>query len=129
MRNVILMTLLAVMSSSAVAEWVKVGSNERFTSYVDPATISKEGDKVQMWHLYDYNTAHGDSSDTKYLSMKMLDENDCKAENSRTIALSFHSENMGRGKVIYSNSDSGKWEKVPADSGIQIFWKTACGKN
>lgn len=128
MRRVILMMLLVVVSSSAMAEWVKVGSNEKFTSYVDPATISKEGDKVKMWHLYDYNTAHGDLSDTKYLSMKIQDENDCKEGNSRTLAMSFHSENMGRGKVIYSDSDSGKWEKVPPDSGIQIMWKTACGK-
>lgn len=128
MHRIILMVLLAVVSSKAMSEWISVGSNANFTSYVDPATISKEGDKVKMWHLFDYSKPHGDASEAKYLSMKVQDENDCKDMLSRTLAISFHSENMGRGKVVYSDSDAGKWEKVPDDSGLQILWKTACGK-
>jgi hypothetical protein len=48
MRKPILMMLLAVVSSSAAAEWVELGSNEISTAYSDPATIRRNGDMVKM---------------------------------------------------------------------------------
>lgn len=57
MHKAILMILLAVVSSSAVAEWVQFGGNETITIYVDPATIHKAGNMVKMWFLYDRRKA------------------------------------------------------------------------
>jgi hypothetical protein len=48
MRKLILILLLAVLSSSAMAEWIKVGANDNSTIYADPATIRKEGNMVKM---------------------------------------------------------------------------------
>ena len=53
--------MLAVMSSSAMAEWVEVSkSGEKteetnfITVYADPDTIQKIGNKAKMWVLIDY---------------------------------------------------------------------------
>ena len=54
MRKAILVMLLAVVSSSASAAWVKVSISEAGTGYVDPATIRKTGDKVTMSEMTDY---------------------------------------------------------------------------
>lgn len=109
MHKATLMMLLAVMSSSAVAEWVPVVGNETVgaTAYADPATIRKTGNKVKMWDLLDYKTAQGDAG-MQYMSMKAQTEYDCKEEQSRPLYLSFHSENMGKGKVVdtYNNPSS-----------------------
>ncbi|OFZ66408.1 MAG: hypothetical protein A2V79_01480 [Betaproteobacteria bacterium RBG_16_56_24] len=127
MRRVILMMLLAVVSNSALAEWVKVGSNEITTIYVDSATIQRTGNMAMMWHLTDFKTAKKDMGAT-YMSTKDQNEYDCKEEKLRRRAFSEHSKNMGGGEMVYSDSFTAKWKTVPPDSGIEILWKIACMK-
>ena len=127
MRKVILMLLLTVVSNSAMAEWVDVGSNEYTTIFVDPASIQRDGNMAKMWHLTDFKTAQKDMGD-KYLSTKDQNEYDCKEVKLRRRASSQHSENMGKGKVVYSDSYTTRWKPVPPDSGIEIMWKFACIK-
>jgi len=127
MRKVILMLLLAVVSNSAMAEWVDVGSNENITIFVDPASIQRDGNMAKMWHLTDFKTAQKDMGD-KYLSTKDQNEYDCKEVKVRRRASSQHSGNMGKGKVVYSDSFTTRWKPVPPDSGLEIMWKFACVK-
>jgi hypothetical protein len=49
MKKLLLTLVLAVVSSSAMAEWVGVGKKENFFSYVDSATIRKLGNMVKIW--------------------------------------------------------------------------------
>lgn len=127
MRKVILMMLLAVVSNSAMAEWVDVGSNENITIFVDPASIQRDGNMAKMWHLTDFKTPQKDMGE-KYLSTKDQNEYDCKEVKLRRRASSQHSENMGKGKVVYSDSYTTRWKPAPPDSGIEIMWKFACAK-
>lgn len=126
MRKIILV-LLAVASNGAHAEWKNVGSNENTAIYVDPATIQRSGNVAAMWHLTDFKTAQRDMGDT-YKSLKDQNEYDCKEIKSRRRASTQHSENMGKGKVVYSDSFTTKWKPVPPESGIEILWKFACAR-
>jgi hypothetical protein len=128
MSKAILMMLLAVVSSSAAAEWVKVSENETTTTYADPATISKAGDLVKMWRLIDFRKAVSIASDQPFMSSKGQDEYDCKEEQSRILALSFHSENMGGGEVVHSEANPTRWEPVRVRSIGETLWKFGCGK-
>ncbi len=127
MRKIILMMLLAAVSSSAMAAWVDVGSNENTAIYVEPSTIQRAGNMAKMWHLTDFKKPNKDMGDA-YLSTKDQYEYDCKAVKSRRRASSQHSGNMGGGKVVYSDSFTTKWKPVPPDSGTEILWKFACVK-
>jgi len=127
MRKAILMMLLAVASHSAMADWINVGSNENTTLYVNPADIKRAGNMATMWTMTDYKTAQKDMGE-KYLSAKDQNEYDCKEIKTRRRASSQHSENMGKGKVVYSDSYTTRWKPVPPDSGIEILWKFACIK-
>ena len=127
MRKVILMMLLAGVSSSAIAEWVNVGRNENTAIYVDQATVQRAGNMATMWHLTDFNNVHEDMGEP-YLSTKDQNEYDCKEAKWRRRASSQHSKNMGGGKVVYSDSYTTRWKPVPPDSGIEILWKFACIK-
>lgn len=127
MHKIVLMMLLTAVSSSAMAEWKAVGSNESTTIYIDLSTIKKVGNMALMWHLTDYKTPQKDMGD-KYLSEKNQNEYDCKEEKLRRRAFSEHSENMGKGRIVYSDSYTSRWKPVPPDSGIEILWKFACNK-
>ena len=127
MRKVILIMLLAGVSSSAIAEWVNVGRNENTAIYVDQATVQRAGNMATMWHLTDFNNVHEDMGEP-YLSTKDQNEYDCKEAKWRRRASSQQSKNMGTGKVVYSDSYTTKWKPVPPDSGIEILWKFACIK-
>ena len=75
MHKVILMMLLAVVSSSAMAKWVKVSEDKLVAAYADPTTIRKSGNKVKMWVLWDYFTAQEVVS-KPYMSARIQNECD-----------------------------------------------------
>lgn len=89
MHKVILMVLLAAVSSSAMAGWVRVSESEdeNITVYVNPNTIRKVGNNVKMWELGDYKTAKDSGVGTQYMSVKGQAEYNCKEEKYRTLYL------------------------------------------
>ena len=127
MRNAIVMVLLSVVSGSAAAQWVEIGSNEFSTTYADPGTIRRSGDVVQMWHLLDYTQARGFQGIKPYRSVTMQDEYDCKQERARTLSLSLHSGNMGEGDPLGTTTDPGNWRPAPPDTLVETLREFACG--
>jgi len=124
----LLMLLLALVSSNAVAEWVKVGEIEETSFYYKPSSIHKEGDKVKMWALIDYKTAKQTMDGKSYFSDKSQEEYDCKKILRRTLNLSTYSKNMSKGDIIFSYTLVGNWVHIPPDSIVQDLWNIACGK-
>ena len=99
MHKAILMLLLAVMSSSAMAEWVNLGEAVR---------------------------KHPESS-MLYASIKEQSEYNCKEEQSSILYQVLFSENMGKGKRI-TKRDPEEWGPIePNTVGVKT-WKFACGK-
>jgi hypothetical protein len=127
MRNAILIMLLAGMNGAAAAEWVLAGGNAITTAYYDPATVTKAGNLVKMWDMFDLTTAR--SLDNQlYRSMKRQVEYDCQKEQSRLLYYSGHSENMATGTEVFSGPEPQAWEPVSRGSGNEALWKIACGK-
>jgi len=126
MHKAILMILLAVVSSSAMAEWVKVSEDKLVTAYADPTTIRKLGDKVKMWALWDYSTAQeGDSK--PYMSVRIQNEYNCKKEIHRQIFATVFTDNMLKGNKI--DTQGGRdWEPITPRTFGEALWKFACGK-
>jgi len=81
MKKLLLTLLLAVVSSTTMAEWVEVDTNYSvgLTAYADPVTIRKLGNIVKMWILYDYTMAQTNAT-KPYLSIKARWKFDCKEE-------------------------------------------------
>jgi hypothetical protein len=128
MKKLLLTLIFAVMSSSAMAEWVPVDTSNRGISYVDTATVRrKASNKVKIWELVDYKTVQG-SADFQYNSAMFQTQYDCKEEQYQFLYSSFHSENMGGGDVVRTNNNPSKWAPVPPDSIVKGLWKFACGK-
>jgi len=82
MKKLLLTLILAVVSSSAMAKWVEVGSNERFIAYAESATIQKTDNIVRMWVLIDYKTAQTNAS-KPYMSKLGIRKYDCKEKQNQ----------------------------------------------
>ena len=128
MRKAILMLLLAAASSSAMAEWVKVGSNETDTLYADPSTIRWADNTARMWAMNDFKVTQRLHEREPFKSEKVEYEYDCKLAQSRLLYFTSHSESMAGGEVVDFNIVPGDWARVPPNSGLEELWKIACGK-
>jgi len=126
--QIFILILLAVVSCSAMAEWVPVGGNDRFTLYSDPTTISKSGNMVKMLRLTDFKVVQGNIGE-HYMSTKRQDEYDCVRERRRIIFVAAHSKKMGEGYIVIrviNNLDD--WKPISPGSQGEAMWEFACGK-
>jgi hypothetical protein len=106
--------------------WVKIGESEIMFVYTNPFTIRKRFSNVKMWELFDLKSAKVDDSGKNYLSVMHQAEYDCKENQYRTLAISYYSENMGKGDQISTVSKSQEWDSVVSGSADEAFWKIAC---
>jgi hypothetical protein len=125
--QIFILILLTVASGSAMAEWVPVGGNDRFTFYSDPTTISKSGNMVKMLRLTDFETAQGNIGE-HYMSTKRQDEYDCVRERRRIIFVAAHSKKMGEGYVVIRVINKlDDWKPISPGSQGEAMWEFACG--
>jgi len=127
MGKALLMGLLAVVSSSAVAEWVEIGGNESATAYADRATIEKAGNLVKMWDLLDFKVVQARPYGTPYRSQKTRQEYDCKEARARILDVLRYAENMGGGEEAPADSDPDEWKPARPGSTLAMLRAFACG--
>ena len=122
--------LLSLAANGAGAAWERAGAtDDGVTIYSDPATLQVTGDTVKMWGLLDYKTAEKDAGGKAYLSVKLLQEFDCKGAQGRTRYYSFHAGSMGTGQLVASEMrvDS-QWQPANRARPGEMLWKAACAK-
>jgi hypothetical protein len=82
---------------------------------------------AKMWHLHDEKANRKTITRETYRSTKELIEYQCKKNMMRTLAYSLHSNNMGKGDLIYQDNFAGEWVVVPPVSIDATLRKFACG--
>jgi len=128
MKKLLLLTLmLAVVSSSAMAEWVYFSESIDAIFYINPDSIQKSGNTVKMWVLGDLNEAKRNNGKT-VLSYKNQYEYKCKERQERSIYQIIYSENMGEGKVVQTYDEPDEWVPVIPDSVGAAHLEFACKK-
>lgn len=122
--------MLFLISVNIFAGWKMVDFTDEFTAYVDKQTISKKGNKVKAWILFDYKSVKTFSGDnSKYLSQISREEYDCAEVTRKGLAFQWYSGNMGGGNVVYVNNikqDSAV--EIPPASVMESSFKEVCGK-
>jgi len=129
MTRLLLITLLVLSNSPAYAEWVSIEKIDGagLTAYADPDTIRRKGELVKMWSLFDFQImqyVEGIPS----LSKKGQSEYDCAEERLRLLALVEYSGNMGKGKVVYTDSIEQPWKPVVPRGVDHVLWTVSCSK-
>jgi len=132
MKKLLLTLMLAVVSSSAMAEWVEVAGSaegteetEAVTAYADPDTIRKTGNRVKMWVLVDYKITEEESGAT---SVRQKEEYDCKEKKSRILFVAFYSGHMGKDETIFTHSEpEASLQQSLAGGVAEAVLEFACG--
>jgi hypothetical protein len=127
----LLITLLVLSSIPAYAEWVAVEKDYLIpglqTLYVDPDTISREGNLVTMWQLIDFKWMQGGRSPTRFSSAKTHKQFVCAENRLRLLAFTEFSRGMGTGIPADGYVDTGNWLSVEPESINHALWEVACG--
>ena len=126
----LLLTLIAVVlltANVASAAWTAVGETDNYITYADLATISKSGNMAKVWTLMNFKDRQT-LVEGSYHSAKIQYEFDCEEERSRYLSFSWFLGKMGKGEVVYTNSDVGEWRHLGPDSVDETLWEYACIK-
>jgi Surface-adhesin protein E len=129
MNRIILVFLLAVFSSSVMAEWVPLthGNDKNTTIYANPDTIRRSSNKVKLLIMFDYKMPKTVAGSKPYFSTKYEFEVDCNGDQSRLLGVIAFSGNMGAGEVIYTHNFNNDWTPVRPESLDQGILNFACG--
>lgn len=117
--------LLAILATPAWA-WMKMLEGKQGSSYIDVATISRNGDLAQVWQLQNLDQA-GRAGE---MSRQLLVEYDCTDQRSRVLSYTLHSGVMASGMSLPNEnivgSDPGAWNSSEPNSPARIIHKYVC---
>ena len=134
MKRIMLFFMIVLFSSSAVAEWTRLGNDGELGGeiFINKKSINKVGNIAKIWTLTNYAKRQS-AGGKKQLSTKSWYEYDCQNEQYRTLILYWYSGHMGKGKIVYSEIVySGrilaKMQPIIPNSAVERIWKITCGK-
>jgi len=116
--------LLLLAAGPAWAEWVLIDESEYANTYVDPATIKKDGYVRRAWVLHSRKSPDKDGD----LSYKGLEEFDCKQEKGRVLQVDYFSGKMGTGRRTGSSNRPEDWGYFAPDSAGGTMLKFLCSR-
>ena len=129
MKKLIFLSIF-LFSTLVYGEWSQVSFNDDTTMYIDPQTIKKTGDLVQVSQMMNFPTG-SKSPDGKvsYKSSITTEEYDCKKGLSRSLSFKWFSDIKGTGKVVYEDKntyDFSKFTKLVEGSLLNSVRKKVC---
>jgi hypothetical protein len=120
----VLFCILALIAVPARAEWVKVVESDKFVFYIDPTTISTNGDIRRVSELTDLKQQGVGGA----MSMRGLTEYDCKERRHRLLSVSAYSGPMVGGQILTSDDAPDDWSSIATSSTGQTVSKIVCSK-
>ena len=63
----------------------------------------------------------------EYLSSMFLYEYNCYAWKMRRLTYTYHSENMGKGYIVFKRIDATSWRYIAPNTDYETAYKLACG--
>lgn len=121
----VLPTLLLLVTGSAWAGWVRVGSNEDATFYIDPTTIRMDGSLRKVWEMRDFKQRNKRGA----ISSRLRQEYDCRSERHKLLSISEHSEPMTGGDVLGSSQyNDNDWQEIPPATVVEFYLRMVCAK-
>jgi hypothetical protein len=127
-KHLILTLLLIFAAAPARADWVKVGQTEKTVLYVmsektvfyiDPATITKDGNLRKVWEIHDLS----EKGPRGERSILIQVEYDCAEKLMRPLHASAKSRPMGQGEILKVEQPAEDWITLRPDKEGEVFLK------
>ena len=134
--RVVLIILLLLAAAPTRAEWVQMGKSSKSAYivltdetvyYIDPATITKEGNFRRVWEIHDLGSK-GSQGERSILASV---EYDCAQKRMRTLKANGKSLRMARGEIIPLSRILDDWINLRPGSDDEIYFKilnTVCAR-
>jgi hypothetical protein len=115
----------STVTTPARSEWVKMaeGTDGR-KDYLDVTTIRKDGQFRRAWGIQNLK----ERDEIGAMSVRILQEYDCKGDRFRMLSMSVHTEPMAGGNVLHSGNRKEEWSHVPPDTPIKHIFNVVCAK-
>lgn len=137
LTSLFLLPLAALSGGPAAGEWVPLEPQYQapglYTVYVDPDSLSRQGDLVTLWHLTDYtmmqgNVGFGGLGSHRFFSTKTRKRFDCARKRVRLLAYEEYYGHMATGRRNDGIVDQDTWLSVEPDSLNDGLWVRACAQ-
>ncbi|MGC4098807.1 MAG: hypothetical protein QM706_16970 [Nitrospira sp.] len=132
MKQFLLITILTLPPTVAVAEWLLV-EREYFspglqTVYMDPDNLQQEGNLVTIWQLIDYKWMQGNYVGTpRFLSTTTRKQFDCGTRRVRSLSFTEYYGHMATGVATRGYVSPDQWQTVEPRTLNRALWELACG--
>ena len=128
MKRFALALALGALSGNSAAGGGVAYENDEYIAYADPATVSRDGNLVQMSDLIDLKSPQSSPYGKPHASSTAHSEFDCQNSRVRTIAFSLHSGQMGDGDIVETVAESNRWLSVTPGTLLNVLWQLACSQ-
>jgi hypothetical protein len=113
---------LALLASSAWADWVRIGETDEGSFHVDPATVLRDGSVRRVWELMDLKRRDEGGE----MSRRTRVAYDCAQGRTKVLSISTYWEPMAAGQPLLSVAREGLWKEVPPDTAYAAAFKMVC---
>jgi hypothetical protein len=114
---------LLLATAPARAAWVAYAESESGMFYVDPESVREEGNRRQVWRLFDLKERRTDGVQ----SGKALVEVDCNARTYRYLRTLYYAGPMARGKYL-GGATAQPAEPISPGSAIGDLARRVCAR-
>lgn len=122
--RLVLTLLLALAAVPARADWFEIAQTAEGAIFIDPSTMRWNGDLHTVWEIQNLKQRHQGGEHSR----RVLKEYDCKDERGRSLAFSTHSEPMGNGETLYSQTTPTRWRQYSPGSVGYATLKIVCAQ-
>lgn len=121
MRPAVLAFAALTFGAPAAADWVKVGITNDYDVFVDPDSISAEGELRKSWEIRNLKTRDRAGQSDQYRM-----EYDCKAQKTRTLYWSVHTEHFALGELAKLALEASEWNPILRYSTEWVVLRIVC---
>lgn len=130
MKRLLLILVLILSSTPAMAEWSAVDSPYQTpglrTIYIDLTTIRHNGPFVSVSELMEYRLQQGGITGRRFRSAMSQKEFNCPAQKYRFLTYTDFVGSMGTGDARNGIVDFGAWHAIDPESVNQTLWELLC---
>jgi hypothetical protein len=121
MKPAVLAVVALILSPPVAADWVKVGITDAYDVFIDPDSISAEGELRKSWEIRNLKTRARAGESDQYRM-----EYDCKAQKTRTLYWSVHTEHFALGELAKLALEASEWNPIRRYSTEWIILRIVC---
>ncbi len=121
-----LVVAAAGAATQAAPRWETLTLNAQGVYYIDPASVTREGDKRTFNSMLDYRTTQVNEAGKPYLSIQSQLQVNCRMKLARIIHLTYYSGPMLSGRMIERQGMLQDWSEIDPTTPVQRMFRYVC---